>query len=242
LKPGRDYSAQGLGGGKQRTYWTAIAAAPGVHRDDVETGPSRTGTDKLRFRNVTLYSDPPGRAYNTILSGENGSTIVWLDDCRMYNRKGRWDGGGVVFGNRYVGYVTGGITTEMDNGPGGVLVRNHKIHKITSEALTSARTAINVEVRDIIAKMQETQGGNTTGFTISHNHFIDTLEPMGDDATAGDPQFVDPDRLDYHVRASSPAAHSGLPLPCVPADIDGRPRDPRRPTRGCYVCPEPPAK
>jgi hypothetical protein len=149
LKAGKGYSAQSLGGGKKRTYWTTIAAAPGIKRDDVEIGPGRTGTDKLRFHNVTLYSDPPTRVYNTILSGENGSTIVWLDDCRMYNRKGRWDGGGVVFGNRYVGYVTGGITTEMDNGPGGVLVRNHKIHKITSDALTSARTAINVEVRGI---------------------------------------------------------------------------------------------
>jgi hypothetical protein len=149
LKAGKGYAAQGLGGGKKRTYWTTIAAAPSVNRDDVEIGAGRTGTDKLRFHNVTLYSDPPTRAYNTILSGENGSTIVWLDDCKMYNRRGRWAGGGVVFGNRYVGYVTGGITTEMDNGPGGVLVRNHKIHRITSDALTGARTAINVEVRDI---------------------------------------------------------------------------------------------
>lgn len=342
LKAGKGFSAQSLGGGKRRTYWTTIAAAPGVERDDVEIGPGRTGTDKLRFHNVTLYSDPPTRAYNTILSGENGSTIVWLDDCKTYNRKGRWDGGGVVFGNRYVGYVTGGMTTEMDNGPGGVLVRNHKIHKITSDALTSARTAINVEVRGIdrgptsahpdwhqsytgggdkyktciiyncsgfdclsqgffghnlkdsafvncifhrppgvgysqysghmdhvlwlhctvptqtwlwrgtlhgdhcyvvngiYIKMQETQGGNTEGFTISHNHFINPPEPMGTAATTGDPQFADPGCLDYHVRASSPAARSGRPLPCVPADIDGRPRDRQHPTRGCYVCPESP--
>ncbi|MBN2477042.1 MAG: DUF1565 domain-containing protein [Pirellulales bacterium] len=116
LRPGKHYSAQGLGGGKRRTTWTTIAAAPGVKRDEVEIGPGRTGTDKLRFRNVTLSSNPPTRAYNTIISGENGATIVWLDDCKMHNLKGRWEGGGVVFGNRYVGYVTGGITTEMDRG------------------------------------------------------------------------------------------------------------------------------
>ena len=262
----------------------------------------------------------------------------------MYNRKGRWDGGGVVFGNRYVGYVTDGITTEMDNGPGGVLVRNHKIQKITSDALTSARTAINVEVRGIdrgptsahpdwhqsytgggdkyktciiyncsgfdclsqgffghnlkdsafvncifhrppgigysqysghmdhvlwlhctvptqtwlwrgtlhgdncyvvngiFIKMQESQGGNTDGFTISHNHFINREKPMGSEATTGDPQFVAPGQLDYHVRVSSPAARSGLPLQCVPSDIDGRPRDGRHPTRGCYACPRVPEK
>lgn len=341
LKPGKGYSADRLGGGKTRTFWTTIAAAPGVERDDIEIGPGRPGTDKLRFEKVTLYADPPKRAYNTILAGENGSTIVWLDDCKMYNRKGRWGGGGVVFGNRYVGYVTGGITTEMDNGPGGVLVRNHKIHKITSDALTSARTAINVEVRDIdrgptnahpdwhqsytgggdkyktcilyncsgfnclsqgffghnlkdsafvncifhrppgigysqysghmdhvlwlhctvptqtwlwrgtlrgndcyvqngvFIDMRETQGGDTSGFTISHNHFIKQEKPMGIEATGGDPSFVAPDKLDFHVLPTSPAAQSGLPLQCVPADIDGMQRSLKRPTRGCYVAAEP---
>ena len=338
LKPGKDYSANALGGGKDRKFWTTITAAPGVARKDVEIGPGRPGCEKLRFKDVTLYSDPPNRKYNTILSGENGSTIVWLDDCKMYNRKGRWEGGGVVFGNRYVGYVTGGITTDMDNGPGAVLLRNHKIHKITSDALTSARTAINCEVRDIdrgptsahpdwhqsytggddkyktcilyncsgfdclsqgffghnlknsafvncifhrppgigysqysghmvhvlwwhctvptqtwlwrgtlhgedcyvqngiFIKMEETGGGDTSGFTIDHNHYINPGEtPLGKDVTTGDPQFVDPARLDFHVKSTSPAAHTAVPLPCVPADIDGKPRDPEHPTRGCYI-------
>jgi hypothetical protein len=62
---------------------------------------------------------------------------------------------------------------------------------------------------------------------------------MGEEATTGDPQFVDPEKQDYHVRATSPAARSGVPLQCVPADIDGKRRDPEHPTRGCYVCAEP---
>jgi hypothetical protein len=347
LKAGKGYSAKGLGGGKKRTYWTTITAAPGVKRDDVEIGPGRTGTDKLRFKNVALYGDPPKRGYNTILAGENGSTIVWVDECKMYNRKGRWGGGGNAFGNRYVGYVTGGITTEMDNGPGGVLVRNHKIHKITSDALTNARTAINCEVRDIdpgktgahpdwhqsytggkdkktgklkyktciiyncsglscqsqgffghnlkdsafvncifhklpghalsqysghmdhvlwlhctvpnqswlwrgtlrgdnchvvnglFLNMQEAQGGDVSGFAIGHNHFITPGRSLGEAKTTGDAQFVDADKLDFHVKATSPAARSGKPLQCVPADIDGKRRDAKSPTRGCYVCPEP---
>lgn len=340
LKAGKGYSAQALGGGKKRDYWTTITAAPGVARDDVEIGPGRPGTDKLLFKGVTLYADPPKRGYNTILAGENGDTIVWVDDCKMYNKKGRWGGGGNAFGNRYVGYVTGGITTEMDNGPGAVLLRNHKIIKITSDALTSARTAINVEVRDInpgttgahpdwhqsytggkdnyktciiyncsgfdclsqgffghnlkdsafvncifhrppgigysqysghmdhvlwvhctvptqtwlwrgtlrgtncyvlnsiFADMKEAQGGDASGFVIDGNHFI-RGKPMGDHATTGDPMFVEPEKLDFHVRAASTAARSGTPLQCVPADIDGKPRDAEHPTRGCYVCPEP---
>lgn len=149
LKAGKGYSAQALGGGLKRTYWTVIAAAPGVKRDAVEIGPGRPGTDKLCFRGVTLYSDPPSRAYNTILAGEQGKTVVWVDDCKLYNKKGRWGGGGVAFGNRYVPYVTGGLTTEMDNGPGGVLMRGHQIVKITSDAFTGVQTAINCSVEDI---------------------------------------------------------------------------------------------
>ena len=149
LKAGKGYSAHALGGGLKRTYWTVIAAAPGVKRDDVEIGPGRPGTDKLCFRGVTLYSDPPSRAYNTILAGEQGKTVVWVDDCKLYNKQGRWGGGGVAFGNRYVPYVTGGLTTEMDNGPGGVLMRGHQIVKITSDAFTGVQTAINCSVEDI---------------------------------------------------------------------------------------------
>jgi hypothetical protein len=51
--------------------------------------------------------------------------------------------------NRYVPYVTGGLTTEMDNGPGGVLMRGHQIVKITSDAFTDVQTAINCSVEDI---------------------------------------------------------------------------------------------
>ena len=55
----------------------------------------------------------------------------------------------MVFGNRYIAYVTGGMTTEMDNGPGAVLMRDHRIVKITSDAFTGVRTAINCSVEDI---------------------------------------------------------------------------------------------
>ena len=64
LKAGKGYSAHALGGGLKRTYWTAIAAAPGTPRDDVEIGPGRPGTDKLCFRGVTLYSDSPSALSN----------------------------------------------------------------------------------------------------------------------------------------------------------------------------------
>jgi hypothetical protein len=149
LKASKSYSANKLDGGLKRNYWTTITAAPGVKQEDVEIGPGRPGTDKLLFKNVTLYSNPEKRGYNTILGGEQGRSIVWLDNCKCYNKKGRWEGGGNTFGNRYVPYITGGITTEMNDGPGAVLMRDHKIIKITSDAFTGADVAINCSVDDI---------------------------------------------------------------------------------------------
>jgi len=165
LKPGKAYSPDRLEGGLKRKYWTIITAAPGVNRDDVEIGPGRPGTDKLCFRNVSLYSDPPDRRYNTILAGEQGKSIVWLDNCRLYNRKGRWGGGGEAFGNRYIGYVTGGLTTEMDNGPGALLMRDHCMVKMTSDAFTGVHTAINCSVEDI-------DPGNTGAHPDFHQSYV----------------------------------------------------------------------
>ncbi len=336
LKAGKGYSPGGLGGGLKRSYWTVIAAAPGVARDDVELGPGRPGTDKLCFRNVTLYSDPPNRGYNTILSGEQGKTTVWVDNCKMYNKKGRWEGGGVAFGNRYVPYITGGLTTEMDNGPGGVLMRDHRIVRITSDAFTGVHTAVNCGVEDIdpdktgahpdfhqsyvgdptkfnhvilyncwgkrcvsqgffghnlqdsafvnclfekrdtvmysqysglmdhvlfihitlpnqtwlwreglkatnchmidcvIASMGQSKGVDASGVALDSSHFIKADTARGDHATAGDVEFVDPARQDYHQKPTSAAAKGGVALQCIPADMDGKRYDPKSPSRGCY--------
>jgi hypothetical protein len=68
--------------------------------------------------------------YGTVLSGENGNHMTWLDDCKVFNLGGRWSGSSQTFGNRYVHYITGGITTEMMNGPGGELVRDHTVTKV----------------------------------------------------------------------------------------------------------------
>lgn len=149
LLPG-SYSSGSLGGGSNRPYWTTIQAAPGVDREAVEVGPGRPGTQRLRWRNLTLFCDNDSGGYATILTGENGSHSVWLDGCKTYNKKGRWAAGAVTFGNRYVSYVTGGITTEMGNGPGGSIIRGHAIEKITSDAFTgSGRLVVNSTCRDI---------------------------------------------------------------------------------------------
>jgi hypothetical protein len=142
------YEPKGLGG-KSRTYWTTIAAAPGVKRADVEIGPGRPGADKLKFQGVTLFCDFEGK-YTTILGGENGATCCWVDDCRMINKKGRWAANSNAFGNRMRAYVTGGETTEMNNGPDGDLVRNHTVYKIASDVWTgSDRLVVNCRCWDI---------------------------------------------------------------------------------------------
>ena len=146
-----EYSSDGLNGGSKRPYWTTITAAPGVDRDDVQIGPGRPGTQRLRFRGVTLYCDAKS-GYATILAGENGNNSVWLDDCKCYNRQGRWSANSNVFGNRYVGYVTGGITTEMNNGPGADLIRDHEVRRIASDVWTgSNKLVVNCTATDVDA-------------------------------------------------------------------------------------------
>ena len=148
LKAG-EYSLAGLKGGSDRPYWTTIAAAPGVAREAVQIAGGRPGTQRLRFRGVTLYCDLKGR-YGSILDGENGKHSVWLDDCKTYNRQGRWAANANVFGNRYVAYVTGGLTTELTNGPDGVLLRGHEVRPIASDVWTgSDRLVVNCTASNV---------------------------------------------------------------------------------------------
>ena len=148
LKAG-SYASQSLGGGSARPYWTTIAAAPGVDRDLVEVGPGRPGTQRLKWTNLTLFADYTG-GYYTILIGENGNHSVWIDNVKTWNKRGRWAASAITFGNRYVSYVTGGVTTEMANGPGGSLIRNHQLLRICSDAWTGGgRLIVNCSCIDI---------------------------------------------------------------------------------------------
>ncbi|MBR3957238.1 MAG: hypothetical protein IKJ89_05255 [Kiritimatiellae bacterium] len=131
------YSLNALGG-KDRKFWTTITAAPGEKCDEVELSAGRPGADKLRFKGVTLFCNAENVKYASIIGGENGSTCCWLDDCRILNKKGRWAANSNVFGNRMRGYVTGGETFDMANGPGGTIQRGHYVHHITSDVWTGS--------------------------------------------------------------------------------------------------------
>lgn len=100
-----------------------------------EIGPGRPSTQRLRWKGVTFYGTVTN-GYGTVLAGENGDHVIWLDDCKVFNRGGRYSGSSQTFGNRYVPYITGGITTEMMNGPGAVLVRDHTILRVCSASQT----------------------------------------------------------------------------------------------------------
>ncbi len=73
---------------------------------------------------------------------------------------------------------------------------------------------------------------------VDYNHVAqlhwDQSAPLGNHATLGDPQFRDSGCDDYRVMPTSPCYHRGVPLECVPADIDGVPYDPVAPTLGCF--------
>ncbi len=132
LLPG-EYRAKMIGGGLDRRHWTVLTPAPGVPREKVRFRGGRTGTEKIRFRNVELYCDIDD-GYDAIVMGERGETMAWFDNCKFYNKKGRFSGKTVPFGNKLRAFVTGGETTELGAGPSAEIVRGHRISKLAGSA------------------------------------------------------------------------------------------------------------
>lgn len=149
-KPGV-YPVERIGGGNDRKYWTTIRPAPGLTRKDVRIKGARTGCDKLRFKDVQILCDIDiGQGY--ALAGVDDKSSCWLEDCIVRNKGGRSVANTFVFGNRLIGYVTGGATTEMSNGPCCKIVRNHLIKSISADAFTADDClAINCRLIDVKA-------------------------------------------------------------------------------------------
>jgi hypothetical protein len=78
------------------------------------------------------------------------------------------------------------------------------------------------------------------GSTIAYNHFTTRFwnqpTPMGTNYTQGNPLFADTSDIndDYRISTSSPCYQSGVPLPGVPADMNGNLWHPTTPDRGCF--------
>ena len=148
MHPGT-YTAERIGGGNNRKYWTTIRPADGLTRKDVRIKGGRTGCDKLRFCNVQMFSDVTGdQGY--VLAGVDDKSMCWLDDCIVFNKDGRSVARTFVFGNRLIGYVTGGATTETGNGPCCRLLRNHVIKSISADAFSASDClAVNCILKDV---------------------------------------------------------------------------------------------
>lgn len=148
MRPGA-YDANRIGGGSDRRYWTTITPAPGLTRKDVRVKGGRTGCDKLRFKGVQLFCNVVG-GQGYLLAGVDENSVCWVEDCIMSNAAGRESALSYPFGNRLVGYVTGGATTEMGKGPCARLVRNHVIKNISAEAFSGSDClAVNCRVNGI---------------------------------------------------------------------------------------------
>ena len=147
-KPGV-YTAERIGGGNDRKYWTTIMPAPGLTRKDIRIKGGRTGCDKLKFKDVQIFCDIEG-GQGYALAGVDDKSSCWLEDCIVRNKGGRAVARTFVFGNRLTGYVTGGATTEMANGPCCKIVRNHLIKSISADAFSADDClAINCKLIDV---------------------------------------------------------------------------------------------
>lgn len=324
-----------------RDFWTTIRPAAGVERDQVMIRGGRPSAQRLKFQEVTLFSDAETGKYDPILSGDQGKTVVWLDNVKMLNTKGRYAASTQAFGNGYPAFITGGESTEISNGPGGRLIRDHHITHLTSDAWTgSNRLVVNCSVTDIdrgpteahpdfhqsytrapdfvenvilynvrgydcisqglfgsrlknsafvnvlfdkqegpmysqysgpmenvmfvhvtlpnqswlwrgqgddaftptdvlvsnnvFVSMQAVHDAKTDGLTVTHNFFSNEAKTMGEDAVTGDAGFADVEGNDFRITESSAAWGKGVPLQCVPADINGTEWG-DTPNLGCYA-------
>lgn len=157
LKAG-SYNPHDANAGTNRSYWTTIQPAPGVSRDQVEIIQSggaamRPGTNRLRWKNVTLASNKTGGegASAYILMGVNIQPrhLVWLDDCKAWNKLGQFSAETNVF-NMYTSYLTGGVGMNLWNAPGGTLIRNYTVENITSDVWTGTnKLVVNCEAINV---------------------------------------------------------------------------------------------
>ena len=148
MKPGV-YSVERVGGGNDRMYWTTIVPAPGLTRKDIRIKGGRTGCDKLKLKDVQIFCDING-GQGYALAGVDDKSSCWLEDCIVRNKGGHAVANTFVFGNKLAGYVTGGATTEMANGPCCKLVRNHIIKSISADAFTADDClAVNCKLIDV---------------------------------------------------------------------------------------------
>lgn len=146
-----DYRVDRMGGGGDRKFWTTICAAPGVKMKDVRIKGGRTGTDKLRFKDVQVFCDvEKGQGY--VLGGVDANSSCWLDNCIVSNLRKRHAAYTYTFGNKLAGYVTGGATFDMGTGPCCRIVRNHRMKMLSADPFTASDTlAVNCQVEDVHA-------------------------------------------------------------------------------------------
>ncbi len=147
LKPG-NYTSKLVGGGRARSFWTLVTAAPGVARQDVRVQGGKTGTERLHFKDVEIFCDVTF-GHGFVLIGEDGETSVWVDGCRMYSKSGREVGPVVPF-VKYRAYVTGGSTEDMTSGPHAEIVRGHAVRRISGTAFSGGGMLVaGCEVDDV---------------------------------------------------------------------------------------------
>jgi|GEM_PF-977971 len=97
----------------------------------------------------------------------------------------------------------------------------------------------HVDVRNSVLAKFTSDNADHPSINISHVHSEvlnwNQTEPLGTEATIGDPLFVDESVDDYRLTSESPASGTGALPPGVPADIDGYAFDPAAPNRGVFA-------
>ncbi len=143
------YTVERIARGGAVKYWTTVQPAPGLTRKDICIKGGRTGCHKLHIKNANIYSDILNGTHYA-LGGADATSECWIEDCIVRDKGGRGCGRSYIFGNKLTGYVTGGATTEMGDGPSAKIVRNHIVKSISADVFSGSDClVVNCRVDDV---------------------------------------------------------------------------------------------
>ena len=156
--------------------------------------------------------------------GGGGAESSTLNNCTLSGNSASGNGGGSYHGTLNNCTLSG--NTALEEGGGSYYSTLNNCTLAGNSATNSGGGATYGMLNNCIVFYNTANtGSNYSGYPVTFVHSCTTPDPGGTGNIANDPQFVDADASDYHLRAGSPCIDRGTNLPAQGVtDLDGNPR------------------